>query len=369
MKKINVLFISPGDPYYPTSDNYQSKYQHLSTFFSGYILANSYKQNELKISDFVYLSGTSKGKFNKLRYFSFCLRKVLKIKEKSKIDCIITYDPLITGLYGYIFKKILKAKLVVEVNGVYTSAVVWDDESKKIKKLVKKNAVPLLMRFVLSRSNGIKILFFNQMRMFKKTVLNKKYAIFPNYVPLTYFDNISDKNEILFAGFPFYLKGVDILIQSFKKIEKDFPDWSLKILGWYPDKSLLNQAIAGDPQIFHHKPVPSYEMPKHIGQCGIFVLPSRSEGVARVLIESAAARKPRIATGVGGLSTVIENGVDGFLVEPENVAQLAEKMAMLMADENLRKEIGDNAYKRAMSEFSEENYVNNYLHFIQKVVL
>jgi len=368
VKKINVIFISPGDPYYPTSEGYQSKYHYLSSYFSGYIFVNSHKKNELNIGNFVYLSGSSKGQFKKFRYFIFCLRNAFKIKKKTTIDCIIAYDPLITGLYGYILKMILKSKLIVEVNGMYDSSVVWEDESKKIKKWLKQKTVFFIMRFVMSRTDGIKMLFSEQLKSFEKILSKKESAVFHNFVPVKHFKQNVEKKEILFVGFPFFLKGVDILIQSFKKIEKDFPKWTLKILGWYPDKSLLDQAIASDPQIFHHRPVPNYDMPQHIGQCGIFVLPSRSEAMGRVLLEAAAAGKPRIGTNVDGIPTVIEDGEDGFLVEPENVEQLAENMAMLMSDKNLRHEIGDQAYKRAMSEFSEENYVKNYVNFIQKIV-
>ncbi len=368
MKKLNVIFIGFGPGWYAKTPFFQSKYLSISTYMSGCIFTTSPKSENFQIGNFTFKSCSYNGKFRKPRFFFICLINAFKIKRNTPVDCIVTYDPLLTGFFGVILKTILNTKLIIEINGVYTSAVVWEDESTKIKIWLKQKAVPLIMRFVLSRSDGIKMLFSNQLQKFNKLVSNKKYAIFPNFVPITYFKNLKEKKEVLFAGFPFYLKGVDILIQSFKKIEKDFPEWKLKILGWYPDKSLLDQAIAGDPQIFHHDPVPSYEMPKHIGECGIFVLPSRSEAMGRVLIEAAAAGKPRIGSKVDGILTVINDGVDGFLVEPENVDQLAEKMALLMANEELRKEIGSQAYKRAISEFSEETYVNNYLNFIQKVV-
>ena len=53
---------------------------------------------------------------------------------------------------------------------------------------------------------------------------------------------------MFFAGFPFKLKGVDILIEAFKKVALKYPDWRLKILGWYLDITKLSEAIAGHPR-------------------------------------------------------------------------------------------------------------------------
>lgn len=368
MKKLNVIFIGFGPGWYAKTPFFQSKYLFLSKYMSGYIFTASSKEESFQIGSFSYQSCIVKGKFKILKYFIFCLINVFKIKRETQIDCIITYDPLITGFYGCILKWILKTKLIVEVNGVYTSSIVWADESSNNIKRLKKFSVPIIMRFALFFSDGIKLLFPKQIHKFNNLTNKKQISIFPDFVPVSYFKNLGEKKEILFVGFPFYLKGVDILIQSFKKVEKDFPDWKLKILGWYPDKTLLDKAIGDDSQIFHHPPVRPYDIPKHMGQCGIFVLPSRSEAMGRVLLEAAAAAKPRIGSNVDGIPTVINDGVDGFLIEPENVDQLAQKMSMLMADENLRETIGNNAYKRAMSDFSEDRYVEHYVDFIEKVV-
>ena len=196
------------------------------------------------------------------------------------------------------------------------------------------------MRFVLKRADGIKLLFKEQLAPFESILGGKVVRAFPCYVATDAFRNLGEKKEVLFAGFPFKRKGVDVLIEAFKRVAPAYPDWTLKILGWYPDPRLLHAAIDGHPQIQHHLPVKFDQMPEHIGSCAILVLPSRSEAMGRVLVEAMAAEKPRIGSRVDGIPTVINDGVDGYLVEPGNVADLAEKLDRLMGDPGLRRSMG-----------------------------
>jgi glycosyltransferase involved in cell wall biosynthesis len=368
MNRPKIIFINPGPTYNASSPIFQEKYKFFSKFYSGYILTVSSSSERIQIKDFSYHSVAATKRFTDIKFIIFCLIWGLKIKNTTSIDCIITYDPLKTGFIGCILKKILKAKLVVEVNGVYTSPLVWSEGSDGVFLQVIRLIVQFIMRYVLSVADGIKLLFPSQLDGFKNLNLKSKIVVFPDWVPVNYFKNLGEEKEILFVGFPFYIKGVDILIKSFKQIASKFPDWKLKILGWFPDKALLEKEIGGHPQISHHPPVHYSKMPEHIGRCGILVLPSRTEAMGRVLLEAAAAEKPRIGTKVDGIPTVIHDGVDGFLVESENVHELAEKMSMLMADAKLRKKIGSAAADRAKTEFSEEKYLENYIQFIQEIL-
>lgn len=367
MSKINVIFLSPGPIYNPTCPLVQSKYAALSQFMRGYILTTADNDEEIRMGEFRYISKSRK-KIIYIRYLFFCLIKAYKINKKETVDCIITYDPLKTGLVGCFLRKILKAKLVVEVNGVYTSKTAWSGNSEGLITVIKKHCASMVMRYVFRSSDGIKLLFPSQIKKFTSIVQNKKITVFPDWVPTSFFVDLCEKKEVLLIGFPFLIKGVDILIESFKLIAPKFPDWELKILGWYPNSTVLDAAIAGHSQISHYPPVPYSEIPYHIGKCGLFVLPSRTEAMGRVLLEAAAAGKPRIGSNVDGIPTVINDGVDGFLVEPENVEQLAEKMSLLMANAQLRKKFGVAAKKRANVEFTEARYVENILSFIKDVV-
>jgi len=365
-----MLFISPGPNYNAHSELYQSNYERLSEKLSGYIFTTSPRSERFKIGNFNYISMKSKNtKLYVILFFLFCIWQSILFRIRGeKLDLVTTYDPLKTGLIGLIVSRIHGAKFAPEVNGVYTSPAEWLDESDRLENRLKKKLYPRLMKFVLRHADGMRLLFKEQVDPFKDVLQDKVIRDFHCFVPTDKFRNVREEKEVLFAGFPFKRKGVDILIRAFKEIAPKYPDWKLKILGWYPNPDELYRAIGNHPQIFHHPPVKYDEMVEQIGSCAILVLASRSEAMGRVLVEAMAAEKPRIGSRVDGIPTVIDDGVDGFLVEPGNVEDLAEKLDMLMGDADLRKKMGLAGKERVRKEFSREVYFENLISFYDEVL-
>lgn len=79
----------------------------------------------------------------------------------------------------------------------------------------------------------------------------------------------------------------------------------------------------------------------------IFLLPSRSEGLAYAILEAGAAELPVIASAVGGIPEILEEGVSGILVPPEHPATLARAISTLLEDRKLGKDLGG-ALKRSI---------------------
>lgn len=370
MAKKALLYVNPGPTYRLRSPLYQDEFIELSRTFKGYIFTTAPKSETFPIADFIYLSMKSQyTKVDRLRFFPFCVWKAIKILiQKGKVDLVSSYDPLITGLIGLVISRIHRSKFAPSVNGVYTSPAQWIDGPHSLEKRMKKAIYPVMMRFVLKHADGIRLLFENQIDSFKNAVQNKVIHTFSTLVRTDWFKNTGEDNDILFVGMPFKLKGVDILIEAFKKVSSKHTDWKLKILGWYPDPQELNDAISGHPQIYHHKAVPYEEMPKHIGSCGIFVLPSRSEAMGRVLVEAMAAGKPRIGSNVDGIPTVINDGIDGLLFQTENVDDLAEKLDLLMSNPELRRKLGKAGEIRARKEFTKDVHFSNLINFYNEVL-
>lgn len=99
-------------------------------------------------------------------------------------------------------------------------------------------------------------------------------------------------------------------------------------------------------------------MPSYYTQADIFVLPSitdrkgDTEGLGVVLLEANACKTPIIGSRVGGITDIIQDGVNGLCVEPKNPADLAEKIITLAADKNLRVEMGENGRKYVEANFN-----------------
>src|SRR5206468_11245241 len=72
----------------------------------------------------------------------------------------------------------------------------------------------------------------------------------------------------------------------------------------------------------------------------VFALPSRSEGLSNALAEAMACTLPAVASALGGALDLIPEGDSGHLFEPENVAQLSEKLAQLLNSDAKRLQMG-----------------------------
>jgi glycosyltransferase involved in cell wall biosynthesis len=91
--------------------------------------------------------------------------------------------------------------------------------------------------------------------------------------------------------------------------------------------------------------------------CDAFALTSANEGTPVVVIEALAAGLPVVATRVGGVADVISDGDDGFLVEPGDTRALAERLAQLAHDPDLRARMGAVGRERALSRYAVDRLV------------
>lgn len=90
-----------------------------------------------------------------------------------------------------------------------------------------------------------------------------------------------------------------------------------------------------------------------------FLLPSVNEGTPVSAIESLASGTPVVANRVGGVPDVVRNGVDGFLVEPGDAEEAAERLAMLAADPALRARLGESGRARVLARYSVSRLVDD----------
>ncbi len=93
----------------------------------------------------------------------------------------------------------------------------------------------------------------------------------------------------------------------------------------------------------------------------IFVLPSLSEGLPLALVEAMLAARPIVATAVGEIPVVLENGRAGAVVPPGNAAALAHALALLLDDRTRASDMAAAAARRAQAEYTAERMVERYV--------
>jgi glycosyltransferase involved in cell wall biosynthesis len=103
--------------------------------------------------------------------------------------------------------------------------------------------------------------------------------------------------------------------------------------------------------------------------CLALILPSLTEGLPRVVIETQMLGKPVIASRVGGIPEIIADGETGFLVEPQDWQALARAMLKIIENPALAERMGSAAQTRVREKFNCQNYYTAYHAMIQQVCL
>jgi glycosyltransferase involved in cell wall biosynthesis len=152
-----------------------------------------------------------------------------------------------------------------------------------------------------------------------------------------------DATYICFVGSLVQRKGIDTSIKAFKTIPR--ADTHLLIVGDGPFKDDLITMAKGDERIeflgYRKNGV------EYIKASDLFVLPSLYEGLPNVIIEAMIVGTPVIASNVSGIPELIEDGVNGLLVPPNNHEELKVAILKLLDDQELRERFISESRKRA----------------------
>jgi len=99
---------------------------------------------------------------------------------------------------------------------------------------------------------------------------------------------------------------------------------------------------------------------RYLAGLDVFVLPSAKEGFSWALLEAMAAKVPAIATRVGAVPEMIEDGVSGLICEPGNAHQMAQKIVELTNDAELRQSFAIDAHQRVLNTFTLREMISQY---------
>ncbi len=163
-----------------------------------------------------------------------------------------------------------------------------------------------------------------------------------------------DEKNILFVGRLEPLKGLDNLLQAVASLH-DTNQLTLSIVGG--DENSLEKArlqtLASRMKLTQAVrfigSVSQDELPFHYNAADVCVLPSHYESFGLAALEAAACGRPVVASEVGGLPTIVQSGITGFLVPPKQSDVMAERLCELLNDDMLRSRMGSAARIHAES--------------------
>lgn len=165
---------------------------------------------------------------------------------------------------------------------------------------------------------------------------------------------VADNTSVMMAARVCHQKDHGMLLAAFQACSSAF---RLILVGEGTDSpGFRQQVMARAPGKHAHVACLglSDQVPQLLAQAGVFVLCSRYEGLPLSIIEAMCAGLPIVATDVGGVGELVQDGVNGFLIPPGNTKVLSERLDRLQTDAPLRVRMGLASRARYLAHFSDQ---------------
>jgi glycosyltransferase involved in cell wall biosynthesis len=155
------------------------------------------------------------------------------------------------------------------------------------------------------------------------------------------------QRRILFVGMDWERKGGPDLLQAFRLLRQDYPDVHLTIVGPEMTLSEPNCEIAGR--------ISPAQLEQYYADADIFCLPTRREPFGIAFVEAMTHRLPIVGTRVGAVPDMVEDGFNGYLTEPGDIAGLHGALRKMLADPVMTARMGERGFERAAERYNWTN--------------
>ena len=293
----------------------------------------------------------------------FWLRKHIR---QEKPDVVIAFTE---GVYCFTIAALLGTKIpVIASERLDPSAMTW-----------KRN---LLKRLLLPYADWLVVQTRTIKEFFPKSI-QKKTSVIYNPVNITRPQSLtpspspkgeggiqSEKkmNRIISVARLFPQKNQAMMIRAFAKVADEFPDWQLVIFGEGPLRAELEFLVSSfklqDRVLL---PGRTGHVIEELRKSKIFCMSSDYEGMSNSMIEAICVGLPIVSTKVSGTDELIEDGVNGYLVEIGDEKGMTEALDKLIQNEDLMKQMGEANLKKA-SFFRMDTIVDQWFSIIYRVL-
>jgi glycosyltransferase involved in cell wall biosynthesis len=173
-------------------------------------------------------------------------------------------------------------------------------------------------------------------------------------------ESVPAKPRFVCVGTICVRKGHQYLFRAFELVKKRLPDAELVCVGAVKC-DFRKEWPRWRGRFTHHERLSHAEIAGLFQSCTAFVFPSQEEGIARAQIEALAAGLPLIGTHEGGATTVVNDGVEGFIVNGRDPGQIAEAMIRVATDRELNFRMGKAAHKKGAESNTWQDYGDRLL--------
>lgn len=283
-------------------------------------------------------------------FYLRCAMAVRREIRDFKPDVVVAESPY-TGaatMLGRMLTRGPRPRVVVEVHGDWRTATRLYGSPRR---RVLSPAADWVSRLALRRGDAVRAVSPYTGGLVEDVRGIPVTATFPTYTDLSAFASraagpVPQAPVALFVGMLEYYKNVDGLTAAWRKVAARVPDAKLVIVGKGARRRLVEDVLGELPKQVEWVPELSPEgVAKKLDECRIFVLPSRSEGLPRVLMEAFARGRGAVGGRAGGIPELVHEEVTGLLVDPEDVDELAAALERALTEPGLAERFGRAAHE------------------------
>jgi glycosyltransferase involved in cell wall biosynthesis len=295
-------------------------------------------------------------------FSAFLLNAIRLVKQSDIIHCQWTFS----GFLGVVLKWVFRKPLIITVHGSDINLVLNRGFLKRLTSLVLQQADRVIAVSEDLRKKALTL----------GAAPDKVRVIYHGVDPERFFPQKSGttrKLNLLWIGRLSPEKGLFYLVKAMKRVLEEFPGGSLTLVSAGDENAMREltdlidrEGVRESIRIEGNKK--SDELPSLMKQADLFVLPSLSEGTPVVVIEAMASGLPVVASRIGGVPEVVEEGITGILVPPADSAALSEALLRLLKDPDKREEMGRKGRERVIKLFSWDKTIEATLNVYQDVL-
>lgn len=288
--------------------------------------------------------------------------KGLCIIRNKEID-IIHANNFSSALVGVILSKLFSLPLIVTIHALYGgNKNFWRDWAAQPNiSPITSMIAPIAEKFTYKVSVDAIHTVSNSTKMdLIDNGAKSEIKVIYNGINLDEYDRFGVKNDyqdfVLFIGRLVFHKNLEVVISSFSEVRKYLPDAKLVIVGDGPMRSRWEKMVSQmdlKSNISFRGYVSRNEKVELLSHCSALLIPSAGgEGMALVLLEAFAIRRPVLVSAVGSSEEVVDDGIDGFILPPNDPLKWSEKIIFLLSNKGICKEMGNRGRQKIEKKFN-----------------
>lgn len=363
----SVLFIAPTTYQLPLDNNMKKKFEYLSQVCNLNVVAFANEKKEINFENTsLYFFKKTKSRFyNYFKILIVSLFSISKIIRNNNIEIVCFQDPVSSFLSMLIVKSRHKnVKIIVETHGDFIETLGL--EKNLLFPGVYKYIFMKLSRYTINNADIIRAVSSSTEAQVREINKEKSIVRFPAWVDFDDFKDIQinrsaqEKFQILFIGSVTDRKKPHLIVEAMNLLNKD--NIEFLIVGPTPNlkyldslKSLIS-SYALDDNVKFFGSVDRKRVKSFYSEVNLMILPSVSEGLARVIFESQATACPVLVTDAPGMGDIVIEGQTGYIFESNSIESLASKIKEVEENYEEATNIGSNAKDFILSNYSAENF-------------